>query len=110
MPASTGIFGTQVLGTGFTAGAILATNTPASNIQGFAGGLGLQARVTGVLNAAGTTTVFAYPAVPEVVSPLLAVVPLQLLAVFTAELRGTDPDSFREDEPLYQQATASYRL
>jgi glucosamine--fructose-6-phosphate aminotransferase (isomerizing) len=53
---------------------------------------------------------FTFGAVPEPVSPLLAVVPLQLLAAFTAELRGTDPDSFRGDDPVYKRAHDSYGL
>jgi glucosamine--fructose-6-phosphate aminotransferase (isomerizing) len=56
------------------------------------------------------TTVFSYPAVPEPLSPLLATVPLQLLASRTADLRGTDPDSFRADNPVYRAANASYTL
>jgi glucosamine--fructose-6-phosphate aminotransferase (isomerizing) len=56
------------------------------------------------------TTVFSYPAVPEPLSPLLATVPLQLLASRTADLRGTDPDSFRADNPVYKAANASYTL
>lgn len=54
--------------------------------------------------------VFPYPAVPEPVSPALAVVPLQLLAAFTAEARGTDPDHFRAQDPPYKQANESYTL
>jgi glutamine---fructose-6-phosphate transaminase (isomerizing) len=55
-------------------------------------------------------TVIPFAAVPEPLSPLLAVVPLQLLAALTAELRGTDPDSFRNDDPIHQRAHASYSL
>jgi glucosamine--fructose-6-phosphate aminotransferase (isomerizing) len=52
----------------------------------------------------------AFGAVPEPLSPLLATVPLQLLAAFTAELRGTDPDGFRADDPIYKRAHDSYSL
>ena len=53
---------------------------------------------------------FELPPVPEVLSPLLAAVPLQLLACFTAERRGTNPDSFREDDPVFARISSSYRL
>jgi glucosamine 6-phosphate synthetase-like amidotransferase/phosphosugar isomerase protein len=53
---------------------------------------------------------FAFPHVPEPLSPVLAVVPLQLLAAYTAQVRGTNADSFREDDPVFQKAVASYRL
>jgi glucosamine--fructose-6-phosphate aminotransferase (isomerizing) len=55
-------------------------------------------------------TTLAFGAVPEPLSPLLATVPLQLLAAFTAELRGTNADSFRGDDPLYKRAHDSYSL
>jgi glucosamine--fructose-6-phosphate aminotransferase (isomerizing) len=53
---------------------------------------------------------FELPPVPEALSPLLAVLPLQLLACFTAERRGTNPDSFREDDPVFARISASYHL
>ena len=56
------------------------------------------------------TTVIAFPAVPEALSPALAVVPLQLLAAFTADLRGTNADIFRADDPIYKEANSSYAL
>jgi glucosamine--fructose-6-phosphate aminotransferase (isomerizing) len=56
------------------------------------------------------TTVISYAAVPEPLSPVLATVPLQVLASRTADLRGTDPDSFRADDPIYKTANASYTL
>lgn len=39
------------------AGTIQGTNNPAGNVQGFAGGIGIQARVTTALAAAGTVTI-----------------------------------------------------
>jgi glucosamine--fructose-6-phosphate aminotransferase (isomerizing) len=39
------------------------------------------------------------PHVPETLSPLTCVVPLQLLAYHLARARGTNPDSFRADDP-----------
>lgn len=49
-------------------------------------------------------TVFALPTVPEVVSPLLAVVPMQLFASRLAAIRETNPDKFRMDDPVYEAA------
>ena len=46
------------------------------------------------------------PAVPEVIAPVIASVPLQWLALETARIRGTNPDSVRRDDPLYDRAYA----
>ncbi len=62
--------------------------------------------------AAGATpiTIIPYPAVPEALSPVLAVLPLQLLAAYTAAYRGADADSFRADDPVYKRVNESYGL
>ncbi|HLZ28470.1 MAG TPA: SIS domain-containing protein [Chloroflexota bacterium] len=49
-------------------------------------------------------TVFPLPAVPELLSPLLAVVPVQLLAYHMAVVKGINPDLFRRDEERYATA------
>ena len=49
-------------------------------------------------------TVFPLPAVPELLSPLLAVVPVQLLAYHMAVVKGINPDLFRRDEEPYATA------
>ena len=49
-------------------------------------------------------TVLPLPELPEMVSPLLAVVPMQLLAYTMAVLRGTHPDTFRRNDPRYKEA------
>ena len=46
-------------------------------------------------------TVFPLPAVPEMLSPLLAVVPVQILAYHMAVVKGINPDLFRRDEDRY---------
>ncbi len=46
----------------------------------------------------------------EELSPLLTVVPLQLLADFLATARGTDADSFRKEQEVYRRATERYTL
>jgi glucosamine--fructose-6-phosphate aminotransferase (isomerizing) len=49
-------------------------------------------------------TVFPLPAVDELISPLLAVVPVQVLAYHMAVVKGINPDLFRRDEERYAAA------
>ncbi len=49
-------------------------------------------------------TVFRLPEAPELLSPLLAVVPMQLLAYHLAVARRVHPDTFRRDDPRYAGA------
>lgn len=58
--------------------------------------------------AAATT--FALPPVPELLSPLLAVVPMQLLAYQMAALKGVNPDTFRRDDERYKEAFGLVQL
>lgn len=62
--------------------------------------------------AAPDATVFALPEpdLPEVLSPLLAVVPMQLLAYHMAAVKGTHPDTFRRDDPTYAAAFGLLKL
>ena len=53
---------------------------------------------------------FLVPSVPELLSPMVSVLPLQILACSTAEIRGTNPDSFRSDDPTYKRINDSYKL
>ena len=46
----------------------------------------------------------ALPAVPELLSPIVAVVPLQLLAYHLAVKAGADPDTMRAAQPAYGRA------
>ena len=50
------------------------------------------------------------PAVPELLSPILAVVPLQLLTYHLAVQAGTNPDTMRADEPAYARAREAFSL
>jgi len=61
------------------------------------------------IDLAGATT-FALPAVPELLSPLLAVVPMQLLAAQMAALQGINPDTFRRDDDRYKEAFGLVKL
>jgi len=54
--------------------------------------------------ATPAATIFPLPELPEMLSPLLAVVPMQMLAYTMAALRGTHPDTFRRDDPRYKEA------
>jgi glutamine---fructose-6-phosphate transaminase (isomerizing) len=56
------------------------------------------------VSATSRATSFTLPELPEVLSPLLAVVPMQMLAYTVAVLRGTHPDTFRRDDPRYREA------
>jgi glutamine---fructose-6-phosphate transaminase (isomerizing) len=59
---------------------------------------------------AGPVSTFLVPSVPELLSPMVTVLPVQILACTTAEIRGTNPDSFRADDPLYKRINDSYKL
>jgi len=48
----------------------------------------------------------ALPAVPELLSPIVAVVPLQLLTYHLAVKAGADPDTMRAQQPAYGRARA----
>lgn len=54
--------------------------------------------------AAPSARVFSLPTTDELISPLLAVVPMQLLAYHMAVLKGINPDRFRRDDPKYAAA------
>lgn len=47
---------------------------------------------------------------PEVLTPFLSVVPLQILAYQMAELQGINPDTFRRDNPIYKDAIGLIKL
>ena len=48
--------------------------------------------------------------VPEELTPLLAVLPVQLLADFLAAARGTNADSFRADHEAYKKAGTRFKI
>jgi glucosamine--fructose-6-phosphate aminotransferase (isomerizing) len=47
---------------------------------------------------------------PEELTPLLAALPVQLLAEFLAAARGTNADSFRADQEAYKRAGLRFRI
>ena len=50
------------------------------------------------------------PPVPELLSPILTVVPLQLLTYHLALEAGTNPDTMRAHEPPYDRARDAFSL
>jgi glucosamine--fructose-6-phosphate aminotransferase (isomerizing) len=52
----------------------------------------------------------ALPPVPELLSPILAVVPLQLFTYHLALKRGVNPDTMRGDQPAHGRARALIAL
>ena len=50
------------------------------------------------------------PALPEPLTPILAVVPLQLFTYHLALERGANPDSMRADQPAHGRARSSFTL
>ena len=50
------------------------------------------------------------PKVPEILSPIVFVVPLQLLSYYISLQRRTNPDIFRRDNPKYKRALEVYKL
>lgn len=62
------------------------------------------------VEAVPDATVFELPAVPEMISPLLTVVPMQMLAYQMAVVKGVNPDTFRRDNPTYAAAFGLMKL
>ena len=60
--------------------------------------------------AALSEYVIEWPSVSEWLTPILAVVPLQLFAYFLAVHRGINPDTVRRDHPPYARAHAAFTL
>jgi glucosamine--fructose-6-phosphate aminotransferase (isomerizing) len=76
-----------------------------AGICSVAEGMGGKLWIVGAaVNVTPEATVFTLPELPETLSPLLAVVPMQLLAYAMAVLRGTHPDMFRRNDPRYKEA------
>jgi glutamine---fructose-6-phosphate transaminase (isomerizing) len=76
-----------------------------AEIAGVARAMGARLWIVGeeVLTAPDALT-FGLPPMPELLSPLTAVVPMQLLAYEMAAAKGVNPDTFREDDPRYKAA------
>ncbi len=68
------------------------------------------ARMWVIGKAFGRLPTFELPTLPEVLSPLLTVVPVQMLAYHMAVVRGKNPDRFRRDDPHYAAALGLLKL
>lgn len=82
------------------------------------------AEVTSTLNAMGSklwlvgqgvdavadAPVFTLPETVELISPLLATIPMQILAYQMAVHKGLNPDTFRRDNPRYMDAFGLLKL
>lgn len=55
-------------------------------------------------------TTFALPQIPEILSPILATVPMQILAYQMAARKGVHPDTFRRDDPIFNEALNVLKL
>jgi glucosamine--fructose-6-phosphate aminotransferase (isomerizing) len=66
--------------------------------------------IAGVDDEAGGAETIALPPTAEVLTPLLAIVPLQLIAYHLALARGTNPDTMRTHEPAYGRARRAMTL
>jgi glucosamine--fructose-6-phosphate aminotransferase (isomerizing) len=62
------------------------------------------------VEATPNATVFELPETAEVISPLLTVVPMQILAYQMAVEKGLNPDTFRRDNPTYATAFGLLKL
>ena len=62
------------------------------------------------VDAIPDATLFALPGYPEILSPLLAVVPMQMLAYEMAVLKQINPDTFRRDDELFKNALSVLTL
>ena len=64
----------------------------------------------GTPEASHKPNLLTVPPVPEPLSALTCLVPLQLFAYHLALARGTNPDAFRTDDPRFARADVSGRL
>ena len=64
----------------------------------------------GLFSHTGWTQLELVGDIVEELTPMIAVVPLQLMADFLAAARGTNADSFRKDQETYKDAAGKYQL
>ena len=101
----------------FNAGDLLAmVNVPGratdrtASIAAVGAAMGGRLWIVGEAIDLASATTFALPPTPELISPLLAVVPMQLLACQMAGLKGINPDTFRRDDERYKEAFGLVKL
>jgi glutamine---fructose-6-phosphate transaminase (isomerizing) len=75
------------------------------------GAIGLRLWIAGKpVQATPQATVFDLPDVPEALSPLLAIVPMQIFAYQMAIHKGLNPDTFRRDDEVFKNALDLVKL
>ncbi|CAN5672429.1 hypothetical protein BH23CHL5_BH23CHL5_17560 [soil metagenome] len=68
-------------------------------------GIGARLLVVGSpVDLVSEATTFLLPELPELLSPLLVVVPMQMLAYQMAAVKSINPDTFRRDDERYKMA------
>jgi len=92
-------------------GANVTTSTRTSEVARVLDRIGTRVWLVGqgVATVPGAT-VFDLPELDEILSPILAVVPMQILAYQMAVRKGTNPDRFRRDDPRYNDALGTIKL
>jgi glucosamine--fructose-6-phosphate aminotransferase (isomerizing) len=95
----------------------LIVNVPGNSIErveqvtAVLGAIGLKLWIVGQpVAATPEATVFSLPDIPEALSPLLAVVPMQIFAYQMAVHKGLNPDTFRRDDELFNKALSLIEL
>ncbi len=82
-----------------------------SDIARVLDGIGLDLWLVGQgVDTLPNATVFSLPDFPEILSPLLAVVPMQMLAYEMAVLKSLDPDTFRRNDDIFKNALSVLTL
>jgi glucosamine--fructose-6-phosphate aminotransferase (isomerizing) len=87
-----------------------ASHNRVAEIIGVVAGIGADLWIVGSEDGPPGSAFFPLATLPEPLSPLLLVVPMQMLAFEMAALRGTNPDAFRWDEPRYKSAFSRLTL
>lgn len=72
--------------------------------------IGADLWVVGQAVAGLSVPIFSLPETVEVISPILAVVPMQILSYQMAVQKGLNPDTFRRDNPVYKDAIGLIKL
>ncbi|HKA10917.1 MAG TPA: SIS domain-containing protein [Candidatus Dormibacteraeota bacterium] len=92
-------------------GAIPASATRTAEVGRVLQGIGARTWLVGQgASTVPDATIFELPELNELISPILAVVPMQIFAYQVAVERGTNPDRFRRDDPHYAEALSTITL
>ncbi len=92
------------------AGAARGRTLEVAELAGEIGGTSLLVGDGTTGSSARTEALLEVPEVPEPFSALTCLLPLQLFSYYLALARGTNPDSFRAEDPRFARADVSGRL